>query len=41
MFKHYDRFVLVGDFNAEESESCLLHFLYEYHAKKIVKKNML
>ena len=37
--KHYDKFMLVGDFNAEESEPCLSQFLYEYNAKNIVKEN--
>ena len=37
--KHYDKFMLVGDFNAEESKSCLSQFLYEYNAKNIVKEN--
>ena len=37
--KHYDNFMLVGDFNAEESEPCLSQFLYEYNAKNIVKEN--
>ena len=31
--------MLVGDFNAEESEPCLSQFLYEYNAKKIVTEN--
>ena len=31
--------MLVGDFNAEESKSCLSQFLYEYNAKNIVKEN--
>ena len=31
--------MLVGDFNAEESEPCLSQFLYEYNAKKQVKEN--
>ena len=31
--------MLVGDFNAQESEPCLLQFLYKYNAKNIVKKN--
>ena len=31
--------MLVGDFNAEESESCISQFLYEYSAKNIVKEN--
>ena len=37
--KHYDKFMLVGDFNAEESEPCLSQLLYEYNVKNIVKKN--
>ena len=35
--KQYDKFILVGDFNTEESEPCLSQFLYEYNAKNIVK----
>ena len=31
--------MLVGNFNAEESEPCLSQFLYEYNAKNIVKEN--
>ena len=31
--------MLVGDFNAEESEPCLSQFLYESYVKKIVKEN--
>ena len=37
--KHYDKFLLVGDFNAEDTEPCLSQFLYEYNAKNIVKEN--
>ena len=37
--KRYDKFMLVGDFNAEESEPWLLQFLYEYNVKNIVKEN--
>ena len=37
--KHYDKFILVGDFSAEDSESCLSKFLYEYNAKNIVKES--
>ena len=37
--KHYDTFMLVGDFNAEESEPWLSQFLYEYNTKNIVKEN--
>ena len=29
--------MLVGDFNAEESESYILKFLYEYYTKNIAK----
>ena len=31
--------MLVGDFNADKSEPCLLQFLYEYNARNIVKGN--
>ena len=37
--KHYDKFMLVGDFNAEESEPCLSQFVYEHSAKNIVKES--
>ena len=30
--------MLIGDFNAEESEPCLLQFLFEMNAKNIVKE---
>ena len=30
--------MLVGDFNTEESEPCLLQFLFEMNAKNIFKK---
>ena len=33
-----DKFILVVDFNAEESEPRLSQFLYEYNAKNIVKE---
>ena len=36
--KHYYKFMLVGDFNAEESEPCLSQFLFEYNAKNIAKE---
>lgn len=32
--------MLVGDFNAEESEACLLQHLYEYNTKNIAKKTL-
>ena len=34
--KYYERFILIGDFNAEESEPCLSKFLFEMNAKNIV-----
>ena len=37
--KHHDKFMLVGDFTAKESEPCPLQFLYEYNAENIVKEN--
>ena len=37
--KQCDKFILVGDFNAEESEPCLLQFLYEYNARNIIKES--
>ena len=39
--KNYEKFLLVGDFNAEESEPCLSQFLYEYNAKNNDKKKHL
>lgn len=32
--------MLVGDFNAGESEACLLQHLYEYNTKNIAKKTL-
>ena len=37
--KHWDKFMLVGDFNAEELEPCPSQFLYEYNVKNIVKES--
>ena len=37
--KYYDKFMLVCDFDAEESEPYLSQFHYEYNAKNIVKEN--
>ena len=34
----YEKFVLTGDFNSEEGESCLDTFLCDYDAKNIVKE---
>jgi len=33
----YERFLLIGDFNAEDTEQCLSEFLYEHNAENIVK----
>ena len=33
----YERFLLIGDFNAEDTEPCLSEFLYEHNAENIVK----
>ena len=33
--KHYNKFMLVGDFNAKELEPCLI----QYNAKNTVKEN--
>ena len=34
---YYDKFLLAGDFNAEEDEPCLNSFLFQYDAKNLVK----
>ena len=34
----YEIYMLIGDFNAEESEPYLLQFLFEMNAKIIVKE---
>ena len=36
--KFYERYKLIGDFNAEESEPRLSQFLFEMNAKNIVKE---
>ena len=36
--KFYERFMLIGDFNADESGHCLSQFLFEMNAKNIVKE---
>ena len=36
--KFYERFMLIGDFNADESGLCLSQFLFEMNAKNIVKE---
>ena len=30
----YDKFFLIGDFNAEDAEQCLSQFLFEHNPKK-------
>ena len=37
-FTKYDKFLLVGDFNAEDTEPILASFLDQYQAKNLVKK---
>ena len=39
-YSSYEKFLLVGDFNAEESEPCLNNFLYHRHAKNLVKEKI-
>ena len=34
----YMKYMLIGDFNAGESETCLPQFLFEMNAKNIVKE---
>ena len=34
----YDKFLLIGDLNAEDTETCLSQFLFEYDAKNNVSK---
>ena len=36
--KFYERFMLIGDFNADESGHCLSQFLFEMNAKNILKE---
>ena len=38
--RHYDKFMLVGNFNTKESEPCLSQFLYEYNANSIIKESI-
>ena len=34
----YEKSLLVGDFNAEEREACLMDFMYQYDLKNLVKE---
>ena len=36
--KCYDKYMLIGNFNVEESEPCLSQFLFEMNTKNIVKE---
>ena len=36
--KFYERYMLIEDFNGEESEPCLSQFLFEMTPKNIVKE---
>ena len=36
--KFFERYMLIGDFNADESEPCLSQFVFEMNAKTIVKE---
>ena len=36
--KFYDKYVLLGDFNADELEPCLSQFRFEMNAKSVVKE---
>ena len=35
----YNKFLLIGDFNVEDTEPCLSQFLFEYDVKNIVSEN--
>ena len=35
--KFYDKFLLIGDFNAEDSETCLSDFIHKHECKNLVK----
>ena len=39
--KTYEKFLLLGDFNADDTEPILSEFLEQYEAKNIMKKNLL
>ena len=38
VYSNYDKYLLAGDFNIEENDSCLSNFLYEHNSKNIVKQ---
>ena len=35
--QNYNNFLLIGDFNAEDSEPCISQFLHQYESKNLVK----
>ena len=37
VYNNYDKFLLIGDFNSQETELCLKEFMYQYDSKNIVK----
>ena len=38
VYSHYEKFLLVGDFNGEISEFCLDSLLYQHELKNLVKE---
>ena len=38
-YSEYEKILLVGDFNTEESENCMASFLFHHNLKSIVKEN--
>ena len=38
VYSNYEKFLLAGDFNVDEKESCIKNFLFEYNAKNLVKE---
>ena len=38
VYSHYEKILLVGDFNAEISKFCLDSFLYQHELKNLLKK---
>ena len=38
-YSSYDKFLLVGDFNVQETEPCMQDFLEEFNAKNLVRGN--
>ena len=37
-YQIYDKFLLTGDFNVEDTEPCLSQFLFEYDANNLVNE---